>query len=118
MKKHLLLALTALCAMFALSSTASAQFETGKVYLGPHVGLGSVGGTVAFGGVDSRVANPAKPDRSTLLDDIWSHAPFADRNAFYDTVFATSEQWVADGRLSRRDRQAVLLAAGRARFEG
>ena len=50
MKKHLLLALTALCAMFALSSTASAQFETGKVYLGPHVGLGSVGGTVAFGG--------------------------------------------------------------------
>ena len=74
--------------------------------------------TVAFGGVDSRVTNPAKPDRSTLLDDIWSHAPFADRNAFYDTVFATSEQWVADGRLSRRDRQAVLLAAGRARFEG
>jgi hypothetical protein len=29
---------------------------------------------------------------------------------------ATTQEWVDDGRLSRRDRQAIMLAAARARY--
>jgi hypothetical protein len=35
--------------------------------------------TVVFAGVDSGVANPARSDGATLLDEIWAGAPFAKR---------------------------------------
>lgn len=36
--------------LFVLAGKAHAQFETGKVYLGPHLGLGSYQSSVSFGG--------------------------------------------------------------------
>lgn len=71
---------------------------------------------VAFAGSDSKVANPARPDKRTLLDDIWSHAPFESSLALSRQVMDTTQEWVDEGRLSRRDRQAILLAAARARY--
>lgn len=50
MKRNVLLICTALCALVALSQQALAQFETGKSYIGPHIGLGTYGGSVSFGG--------------------------------------------------------------------
>lgn len=72
--------------------------------------------SVVFGGVDSGVANPVKSDRTSLLDDIWSKAPFFDARQFAQTVADVSAGWVTAGTLSRRDRQAIVLAAARARF--
>jgi hypothetical protein len=34
---------------------------------------------VIFGNPDSGVANPAKSDGTTLLDEIWAGAPFYDK---------------------------------------
>ena len=69
--------------------------------------------SVVFAGRDSGVANPRRSG-TTLLDEIWALAPFADRSAFLAAVGDVSESYVADGLLTSRNRQKVLLAAGRA----
>src|SRR5699024_1045562 len=73
--------------------------------------------TVSFAGLDSRVENPTRSG-STLTRDIWSNAPFANRSEFLQSVSSVSAEYVQDGRLSSRDRQRILLAAGRAPIEG
>lgn len=69
--------------------------------------------TVTFAGQDSGVANPRRADR-TLLDEVWDRAPFADRAAFLGAVNEVAGAYVAAGLLTARNRQKVLLAAGRA----
>lgn len=69
--------------------------------------------TVRFAGQDSGVANPRRSGR-TLLDDVWAGAPFADRAAFLAKVGEVTTSYVADGLLTARNRQKILLAAGRA----
>jgi DUF1680 family protein len=69
--------------------------------------------TVTFAGQDSGVANPRRSGR-TLLDEVWEQAPFADRAAFLAAVGEVSAEYVAAGLLTARNRQKVLLAAGRA----
>ena len=76
---------------------------------------------VGFAGKLTDVPNPKRPaakDRSasTLMDDIWAAAPFKDRAAFVRKVQEVSKQYQDEGLLSSRDRQAILLAAGRARM--
>ncbi|GAA4196102.1 glycoside hydrolase family 127 protein [Microbacterium oryzae] len=72
--------------------------------------------TVSFAGRDSGVANPRR-DETTLLDEIWAQAPFADRSAFLEAVAAVSADYVSSGLLTTRSRQKILLAAGRAPME-
>jgi uncharacterized protein len=72
---------------------------------------------IVFAGVDSGAANPARADGTSFLDDVWSAAPFADRDAFLDRVQTTSAAWVAERLMSARDRQKVLVASARAPFE-
>lgn len=77
--------------------------------------------TVVFAGDDTGVANPQKSAGSdagtiTMLDEIWGHAPFPDRRAFISKVKDVSRQWQLEGRISSRDRQAVILSAGKARI--
>jgi uncharacterized protein len=72
---------------------------------------------VVFAGVDSGAANPTRGDGTSFLDEVWSAAPFADRDAFLDRVQETSAAWVAERLMSARDRQKVLVAAARAPFE-
>ena len=69
--------------------------------------------SVTFAGQDSGVANP-KRSGTTLLDEVWGQAPFADRSAFLDTVGEITASYVADGVLTSRNRLKILLAAGRA----
>ena len=69
--------------------------------------------TVRFAGQDSGVANPRRSGR-TLLDDVWAAAPFADRASFLAKVGEVTASYVADGLLTARNRQKILLAAGRA----
>ncbi|MHC3000232.1 glycosyl hydrolase [Microbacterium sp. HJ5] len=69
--------------------------------------------TVTFAGQSSGVANPKRSGK-TLLDEVWEQAPFASRAAFLDAVGEVSAAYVAAGLLTARNRQRILLAAGRA----
>lgn len=76
---------------------------------------------VGFAGSTTTVVNPTKPAQgdtaaSTLMDDIWSAAPFADRKAFIAQVIAKTAEYQKAGLLSGRDRQTILLAATRAKM--
>jgi hypothetical protein len=71
---------------------------------------------VIFDGTDSGVANPAKPDGTTLLDEIWAGAPFTSKGALVSRVRAAVEAWVAAGLLSAADGERIVAAAGRASY--
>ena len=51
-------------------------------------------------------------------DEIWAQAPFADRSAFLNAVGEVSAAYVGAGLLTARNRQKILLAAGRAPIDG
>ncbi len=71
--------------------------------------------TVAFAGVDSKVRNPTRGQNGpSLLEEVWAKAPFPDRAAFLDAVRSVSQSFTEANLLTARDRQKVLLAAGRA----
>ena len=72
--------------------------------------------TVVLGGTDSGVANPAKSDGTTLLDEIWAGAPFADKGALVARVESTAGSWVSAGLLSQADGQKVVTTAQNATY--
>jgi DUF1680 family protein len=105
-----------------ISKTAANVFTIGSLSYEPayngrdvayHMYFQRTEPTVTFAGRDAGVANPRRAG-STLLDEIWKQAPFADRSAFLDTVGELTASYVADGLLTARNRQKILLAAGRA----
>ncbi|WP_232531911.1 glycoside hydrolase family 127 protein [Microbacterium halophytorum] len=71
---------------------------------------------VTFAGQSSGVNNPAR-DGKTLLDEIWERAPFGSRDDFLTAVADVSGSFVDSGQLTERNRQRILLAAGRAPIE-
>ncbi|MGW0839643.1 beta-L-arabinofuranosidase domain-containing protein [Streptomyces sp. NPDC002787] len=71
---------------------------------------------VVFGGTDSGVANPAKSDGTTLLDEIWGGAPFAAKGALVTRVQSTVNSWVSAGLLSQADGQKVVTTAQNATY--
>lgn len=50
MRTNILRAVTALIALFLVTVSAQAQFETGGAYIGPHFGVGSYQNSLSFGG--------------------------------------------------------------------
>lgn len=66
---------------------------------------------VVFGNTDSGVANPAKSDDTTLLDEIWAGAPFGTKSALVARVRSTVNAWVTAGLLSQADGQTVVRTA-------
>jgi hypothetical protein len=71
---------------------------------------------VVLGGTDSTVANPAKSDGTTLLDEIWDGAPFADKAALVARVQSTVGTWVSAGLLGQADGQKVVTTAQNATY--
>ncbi|MEU1181147.1 beta-L-arabinofuranosidase domain-containing protein [Streptomyces sp. NPDC005820] len=69
---------------------------------------------VVFGTADSGVPNRARGDGLTFLDVLWAGAPFASQARFLDAVRALADAWLAEGRLTRAERDAVVAAAVRA----
>ncbi len=69
---------------------------------------------VVFGTIDAGVDNPSKDDGTTLLDAIWAAAPFSDHQAFVQTVERVSTAWQGDGKLSQKQAEAIVAAAGKA----
>lgn len=68
------------------------------------------------GSADSGVANPARADGTTLLDEIWSAAPFASKYALVNRVRTTVDSWVSAGLLPRADGQKALATAQSASY--
>ena len=66
---------------------------------------------VVFGTVDSGVANPAKADGTTLLDEIWAGAPFATKAALVTRVRSTTAAWVSAGLLTQTAADTVVSTA-------
>ncbi|GGV59836.1 hypothetical protein GCM10010294_08350 [Streptomyces griseoloalbus] len=73
---------------------------------------------VIFGVSDSGVANPARGDGTTLLDEIWAGAPFSGKGALVTRVRSTVDAWVSAASLSRADGDKVVRTAGEATYAG
>ncbi|MGV9758391.1 hypothetical protein ACWDUC_21520 [Streptomyces tricolor] len=75
----------------------------------------NVGGVV-LGGRDSGVADPARPDGTTLLDAVGAGAPFRSKGALVARVGKVVDAWIAGGggRLGRADGYTVWRTARRA----
>jgi hypothetical protein len=73
--------------------------------------------TVVFGGVESGVKNVRGSDGRTMLDTIWSAAPFASKADFVEHVRQVSAEWVDAGRITRASHQRILMTAGRAKVQ-
>ncbi|MFD7461712.1 MULTISPECIES: beta-L-arabinofuranosidase domain-containing protein [unclassified Streptomyces] len=71
---------------------------------------------VILGGTDSGVANPARPDGTTLLDEIWAGAPFAGKGALVTRVRTTVKAWVGAGLLSGADGEQIVATARKASY--
>ncbi|GAA2199496.1 hypothetical protein GCM10009787_46730 [Streptomyces bangladeshensis] len=72
----------------------------------------NVGGVV-LGGRDSGVADPARPDGTTLLDAVGAGAPFRSKGALVARVGKVVDAWIAGGRLGRADGYTVWRTAHR-----
>ncbi|ANS63430.1 hypothetical protein SLINC_1206 [Streptomyces lincolnensis] len=71
---------------------------------------------VVFGGTDAGVANPARADGTTLLDEIWAGAPFGSKGALVTRVRTTVDAWVSAALLTRADGDKVVSTAQQATF--
>ncbi|WP_331489911.1 hypothetical protein [Streptomyces sp. Go40/10] len=71
---------------------------------------------MVFGGLGSGVANPARPDGTTLLDAVRAGAPFRSKGALVTRVGKIVDAWVAEGRLGRAAGDAVVRTARRVSY--
>ncbi|MEU1405957.1 beta-L-arabinofuranosidase domain-containing protein [Streptomyces sp. NPDC005728] len=72
---------------------------------------------VVFGGLDSGVANPARSDATTLLDEIWAGAPFRRKGALVARVRDVVAAWVAQGLLGQAEGATVVRTAEKASYQ-
>ncbi|MFF7366411.1 hypothetical protein [Streptomyces tricolor] len=80
-----------------------------------HLAVRNAAGVV-FGGLDSGVADPDRPDGTTLHDAVWAGAPFRSKGVLVARVGKVADAWIAGGRLGRTDGEAVLRTARRASY--
>ncbi|MEU3792926.1 beta-L-arabinofuranosidase domain-containing protein [Streptomyces fructofermentans] len=71
---------------------------------------------VVLGGTDSGVANPARSDGTTLLDEIWAGAPFATKAALVARVQSVVTSWVSSGLLTQSGGRQVVTTAQNASY--
>ncbi|AKZ54253.1 conserved exported protein of unknown function [Streptomyces ambofaciens ATCC 23877] len=71
---------------------------------------------VVLGGTDSGVANPARDDGTSLLDEIWAAAPFRGKGALVAHVRSTVDAWVGAGLLGPDEGERVVRIARQASY--
>ncbi|MGW1780647.1 beta-L-arabinofuranosidase domain-containing protein, partial [Streptomyces sp. NPDC002143] len=71
---------------------------------------------IVFGNSDSGVADPAKTDGTTLLDEVWAGAPFASKAALVARVQTVVNAWVAAGLLTQANGEKAVSTASAATF--
>jgi hypothetical protein len=74
---------------------------------------------VVFGSINTGVPNDSvrDADGQTFLDRIWEAAPFANHGQFVRRVEEVSSEWLAAGRHTQQQRQAIRVGAARAQQE-
>ncbi|MFI8189418.1 beta-L-arabinofuranosidase domain-containing protein [Streptomyces sp. NPDC085946] len=100
---------------FTLDGTVWAPFAEGTEDP-THVYFRRAEPRVILGGRDTGVANPARADGTTLLDEIWAAAPFGGKGALVARVRSVTDAWVAAGLLSRADGDTVVSTARAASY--
>ncbi|MEU5636816.1 beta-L-arabinofuranosidase domain-containing protein [Streptomyces rishiriensis] len=100
---------------FTLDGTGFAPFFEGSEDP-THAYVRRVEPRIVFGNLDSGVANPAKADGVTLLDEVWAAAPFSGKPALVARVRGTVDAWVADGLLDAADGERAVDTARRATY--
>ena len=71
---------------------------------------------VMFGGVDSGVTNPARANKTTLLDDVWDAASFLNKPELLRRVAQVNSTWIFEGALTQADADRAYRCAQRAAF--
>ncbi|WP_405923570.1 beta-L-arabinofuranosidase domain-containing protein [Streptomyces sp. NBC_00035] len=71
---------------------------------------------LVFGNTDSGVANPARANGTTLLDEIWAGAPFSGKSALVARVQSVVNAWVSASLLGAADGQRVVNTAQNASY--
>ncbi|HKT01824.1 MAG TPA: glycosylase, partial [Rugosimonospora sp.] len=66
---------------------------------------------VVFGGLDTGVPNVARTDGLTLLDVVWSAAPFATQSDFRGAVQSAAGAFLAAGLITSQQSQQLVTAA-------
>jgi uncharacterized protein len=69
---------------------------------------------IVFGSIDAGVPNRLRPDGLSFLDVLWDQAPFANHERFKSAVARLATEWQQTGRLTPRERDAIVTAAARA----
>ncbi|MGW3646149.1 beta-L-arabinofuranosidase domain-containing protein [Streptomyces sp. NPDC000878] len=100
---------------YTLNGTEFAPFSEGTEDA-THAYVRRAEPTVVFGTVSSGVANPAKADGTTLLDEIWAGAPFANKAALVTRVQSTTAAWVTAGLLTQASANTVVSTAQAASY--
>ena len=100
---------------YTLNGTEFAPFSEGTEDA-THAYVRRAEPTVVFGTVSSGVANPAKADGTTLLDEIWAGAPFANKAALVARVQSTTAAWVTAGLLTQANANTVVSTAQAASY--
>ncbi|MBD0421819.1 glycoside hydrolase family 127 protein [Streptomyces sp. TRM S81-3] len=72
---------------------------------------------IVFRGERTGVPNRRTAGGRTFLDALWARSPFASHGELVRAVRRLSGQWLAEGLLSRAEREEVVAAAERARFD-
>jgi DUF1680 family protein len=100
-----------LAPFFVADPSASAESRQTAPY---HVYVRRHEPQIVFGSIDSGIANGAREDGLTFLDELWTEAPFANHRQFMTAVTRIAGAWQQAGRLTARDRTAVIDAASKA----
>ncbi|WP_432176275.1 beta-L-arabinofuranosidase domain-containing protein [Streptomyces sp. Tue6028] len=100
---------------YTLDGTEFAPFSEGTEDP-THVYFRRAEPSVVFGGTDSGVANPAREDGTSLLDEIWAAAPFDGKGALVRRVRETVDAWVSAGLLLAGDGRKVVDTARNASY--
>ena len=73
---------------------------------------------IVFGSVDAGVANKARENGLTFLDELWAEAPFANRGEFVAAVTRIGGAWQKADRLTPDDLKRIVSAAMEAYVAG
>ena len=103
-----------LAPFFVADPSADAESRTTAPY---HMYVRRDEPQIVFRSIDSGVANRAREDGQTFLDELWSAAPFASHREFMTAVNRIAAAWQQSGKFSAAERSAIVATADKAARE-
>lgn len=76
---------------------------------------GTTGHDSSGNGNDGKVTNFNPVIGTTFLDLVWDQAPFKNSGDFQSAVATVATRWLAAGKLTSAEKDAIVSAAGRAK---